>query len=734
MRMVIIQGTETVTKASIDRHIPALDWLIRYPKDWLRPDLIAGLTTAAVVIPRAMVYAAIAGLPLELGLYTALVPMVIYAVMGTSRPLSVSTTTAIAILTAREMTQLAPDGDGTRLVAAAATLALLTGGILLLASMLKLGFLANFISAPVLTGFRAGIGVVIIVDQIPKLLGLHFEKGPFFHNLLSIVRHLPESSIPTFVLGLIMLAGIVGMEKFAAEMPAPLVAVIAGIAAAALGGLDRFGVELVGSIRSGFPSFALPDPSLAPQLWPGALGIALMSFVESAAAGRAFVRPGELRPNPNQELLALGLANLTGSMFRIMPAGGGTSQTAVSRAAGARSQVAVLVAAAAVAATLLFLAPVIALIPQAVLAAVVVATTAGLVSPAEFRAIRRIRRMEFRWAAIGLGGVVLFGTLEGVLIAVTVSILVLMYHASTPPVYALGRKPGTDVFRPLSLEHPNDETFPGLLLRTEGRINFLNVQHVGDRMWVLIRETKPQVLVLDCSAIPDFEYTAVKGLSVFEAKLREEGTILWLAALNPGVLQGVDLTPIDRHLGKDRMFFNLEHAVNVYKETRWKQAWSPGLTSVRTRWRMTMLECVGLPPPVELRSWPWRSLKAAARCRTAKRLSQQKPGKGCALDILRKAAGYKQPKAGSRTGRCGTCARKGCRSIWLLASNENKIPRYAPHNGLTNSGHDLTLDPDCPADDGRISWNNQNSNYPIYWLRSVQVLQRIEPEWPQTVP
>ena len=553
----------------ISRYVPAFEWMSLYRKAWLRPDVIAGLTTAAVVIPKAMAYSAIAGLPLEAGLYTALVPGIIYGVLGPSRPLSVSTTTTIAILVAGELSQVAPQGDSARLMAAAATLALLAGGILVLASILRLGFLANFISDPVLVGFKAGIGVVIVVDQIPKLLGLHFSKGPFFQNLLSIVRHLPESSIPTLLLGLGMLAVVVGLEKYAPRMPAPLVAVVLGIAAAGLGGVDRMGIELVGRIRPGLPAFALPDFTLAGQLWPGALGIALMSFVESAAAGRAFVKPGEPRPLPNQELLSLGVANLAGSVFRILPAGGGTSQTAVNRSAGALTQVAGLATTAVVASALLFLAPVIALIPHAVLAAVVVATTLGLISPAEFRAIRGIRRMEFRWAAISMAGVVLVGTLEGILIAAAVSIIVLLYHACQPPVYALARKPGTNVFRPLSPEHPEDETFPGLLLlRTEGRIHFGNVQHVGDAMWKLIRDVGPKVLVLDCSAIPDFEYTALVALSGFEARLRDEGTTLWLAALNPAARQAMARAPIGKLLGDDRLQFNLESAVRKYSEIR----------------------------------------------------------------------------------------------------------------------------------------------------------------------
>jgi len=268
---------------------------------------------------------------------------------------------------------------------------------------------------------------------------VHLQKGGFFETLVSIVQHVPQSSVPTVVLALVMLALVVGLERFAPRVPAPLVAVAVGIAASGLLGLERSGVELVGQVRPGLPSFALPDVSLARQLWPSAVGIALMSFVETVAAGRSFLRPGEPLPAPNQELLALGLANVAGSPFSIMPAGGGTSQTAVNRAAGARTQIAGLVTAAAVVATLLLLAPVIGLMPQAALAAVVVATTVGLISPMEFGAIRRIRHMEFWWALVGAAGVVLFGTLNGILVAVAVSLLVLFYHANHPPVYLLGR-------------------------------------------------------------------------------------------------------------------------------------------------------------------------------------------------------------------------------------------------------------------------------------------------------
>jgi SulP family sulfate permease len=546
--------------------IPSLGWLPAYRKELLRPDVIAGLTAASVVIPKAMAYAAIAGLPVEVGLYTIFIPMVIYAVLGTSRPLSVSTTTTIAILTATELALAAPNGTPGEYLAAASTLALLVGAMLVLAAVLRLGFIANFISDPVLTGFKAGIGLVIVVDQVPKLLGQHFDKGGFFQNIISIVHDLPDLSVPTLIVSLVMLALIFGMEHFRPQSPAPLLAVIAGIAASALLGLEDKGVSIVGDISAGLPAFKVPVVSLASQLWPGALGIALMSFVETIAAGRAFLKHGEPHPEANNELFALGLANIIGGFFRIMPAGGGTSQTAVTRKAGAHTQVAGMVTASIAVATLLFLAPLVGIMPQATLAAVVVATSIGLVNPAEFSSIRYIRHVEFRWAVVAFLGVIFLGTLKGILVAVIVSMLSLLHQANKPPVYALGRIPGTDVFRPLSREHPGDETFEGLLmLRTEGRMHFASAPQSGQKMRALVQEYNPKVVMLDLSAVPDIEYTALRMLTEAEETLREAGITLWLSALNPEALNVIRQAPLGKTLGRERMFYNLNQAVENYQ-------------------------------------------------------------------------------------------------------------------------------------------------------------------------
>lgn len=547
--------------------LPIVGTLRSYRPEWLRCDLVAGLTTAAVVIPKAMAYAAIAGVPLVVGLYTSLVMLAVYALFGTSRLLSVTTSSTIAILTAAALGSAAPGADAASLLAASATLSLLVGLFLALGGVLRLGMVANLISDPVLTGFKAGIGIVIVLDQVPKLLGVHIEKTGFFRDIGSIARHLPETHLPTLLLALAMLLLMLGLEHFAPRVPAPLVTVAAGIALAAFAGLRESGVSLVGSVQAGLPPFAFPDLSMARGLWPAAVGIALMSFVETAAAGRAFIRKGDPLPEANRELVATGLANAVGSFFQIMPGGGGTSQTAVNQGAGARSQLSGVVTALVIVATLLFLAPLFGLMPNATLAAVVIVASIGLVKPTEFAAIRGVRTMEFRWALIAMAGVMLLGTLRGLLVAVLVSLVGLIVHANIHPIHVLGRKPGTSVFRPLSDEHPEDETYPGLLLlRPEGTIHFANAQRLGRMMRSLIGDYAPKVLVLDMGAVPELEYTALRVLTEGEEKLAEAGTALWLVAMNPEVVAVAKRSPLWERLGRERTFFTLEEAVNKYRQ------------------------------------------------------------------------------------------------------------------------------------------------------------------------
>lgn len=545
---------------------PVAEWLRDYRAEWLRLDVLAGLTTVAVVIPKAMAYASIAGLPLQVGLYTAFVPMLIYAFLGTSRPLSVSTTTTIAILTGAQISELGLT-DPDLLMRATATLTILVGVVLVGAAVLRFGFVANFISEPVLVGFKAGIGLVIVLDQVPKLLGIHIEKTGFFRRIARIWEALPDSSVATIVVSVVTILVLVALHHFTPKAPAPLVAVAAGIGGAAFLELQARGVELVGNIPKGLPMLTIPDLSLAEQLWPAAVGIALMSFTETVAAGRAFAAPGEPALRANQELTATGLANAGSALLGAMPSGGGTSQTAVNRSAGAKSQVAELVTAGGTLVTMLFLAPLIGLMPQATLAGVVIVYSVGLIKPAEFKAILGIRRMEFVWALAALAGVVLLGTLKGILVAIILSLIGLAQQTADPRVAVLGRKRGTNVFRPLSDEHPDDETYPGLLMvQTSGRIFFANAERVAEKLKALVEQSNPNVVAFYMRAVPDLEYTALKMLIESEKRARERGVEIWLVGMNPEVLDVVQRSSLGEALGRDRMHFNLESAVEQYQK------------------------------------------------------------------------------------------------------------------------------------------------------------------------
>lgn len=541
------------------------EWLGDYQQGWFKGDAIAGLTAAAVVIPKALAYATIAGLPVQIGLYTVLVPMAIYAVLGSSRPLSVSTTTTLAILVASALGQVSPSGDTATLIVASATLALMVGAILVLAGILRLGFVANFISEPVLVGFKAGIGIVIVLDQLPKLLGIHIEKGGFFHNVLATVEGLGHASLPTVAVGVFMVLILIGMKHFTPRLPAPLIAVALGIVGMSVLNLEQLGVSAVGIVPIGLPGLTLPDWSIVSQLWPSALGIALMSFTETIAAGRAFARSDEPALQPNRELVATGFANIGGALLGAMAAGGGTTQTAVNRLAGAQSQLAGLITAGLALGTCLLIAPFIGLMPNATLAAVVIVYSIGLIQPSEFRDILSVRRTEFVWALVALVGVMLLGTLQGIVVAIIVSLLALAYQVSDPPVHILGRKPGTNVYRPPCAE-TDDEHFEGLLmLRPEGRIFFANAERLGSKIRSLIAAAAPRVVILDLRSVFDLEYTALKMLTAAEQRLREKGISLWLVGMSPSVYAMVIHAPLGVALGDTRMLPNLEQAVADYQ-------------------------------------------------------------------------------------------------------------------------------------------------------------------------
>jgi sulfate permease, SulP family len=559
---------------------PFASWLFTYRREWLRGDLVGGMTAAAIVIPKVMAYGIIAGLTVEAGLYTALAAMLVYPLFGSSRLLIVSTSSTLAIMTAAAAVQVGQQ-SGAESAAVAATLTLLVGGFLIAASVLRLGFLANYISLPVLVGFQAGVAVVIVVSQLKSLLGVRIESTTTVGTLLELPSVLPQAHGPTMIVGAVAIAMLVGLNWLFPRRPMPLLLLALSIAVSLLVGLEAMGVRTVGAFPPGLPSLALPDVSLAPLLWPAALGIALMSFAESITAARAAWQKDEPPVNANREFLALGAVNSAVAMVGGIPSDGAVSHTAIARQAGGRSQLAQWASAAAVIVTLLMLSPVISALPQAALGAVVLFVAVGMVKPKDFAAIGRVRRTELVWSLATVAGVILIGTLEGILIAVVISVLTLIYQANRPPVYEIAYNSEHRVFRRVG-DHARDKTLPGLLiLRVEGRLMFANADNAAEKIRALVEQAKPSVIVLDCSAILDIEYTALVALAAAEQRLQERGVALWLAGVNPGVLPVLARSPLAAASDPTRLFANLEKALDA-----WQHAAAPpevsGVAEART--------------------------------------------------------------------------------------------------------------------------------------------------------
>jgi len=413
-------------------------------------------------------------------------------------------------------------------------LAILFGAIMLLAGLLRLGFLAQFISQPVLVGFKAGAGLFIASGQLGKLLGVSVPGGNFFEQLAGAIARVPAAHWLTVLLGLGSIALLLALRRWASRLPAPLVVVVLGILAVQALGLAGRGVAVIGHIPAGLPIPALPDPADLRELLGAALGIALMSCIDSIGAARAFAARDEPRIDANRELVALGAAAIGAGLLRGYPPDGGMSQTAVNRAAGARTQLAALVTAAMVALTLTLLTPLFASLPQASLGAIVLVAVSGLVDLAAIRRIGVVRRRDLALCLVAVASVLGLGILNGVLVAVLVSLLVLLYQTNTQPVELLGREPGTRRWR-ASRGTDDLETIAGLaVVRAEGRLYFANAQHVTDGVLAVVERLSPlpRVVVFDASVIPDLEFTALQALAGLNQELHTRGVAFWLAGLH----------------------------------------------------------------------------------------------------------------------------------------------------------------------------------------------------------
>jgi high affinity sulfate transporter 1 len=507
--------------------LPLWQWLSTYQRSWLGMDLVAGITLAAYAIPVSLAYAALAGLPPQMGLYCYLVGGLGYAVLGSSRHLAIGPTSAISLLLGVSLLELAA-GDVSRQASLASQTALLMAGVFLLAWLLRLSVLVNFISESILTGFKAGAALVIAATQLPKLLGVQGGGDDFFERLWLILQQLGSTNLTTLSIGLVAIGLLLVGERRLPGRPVALGVVLLALVAVALGHFDQRGVKIVGDIPAGLPalsvaSFDFSSLSLPEfrQLVRLAAACFLLSYIESVSAARTFALKHHYDVNPRQELLGLGAASLLAGLFQGYPVAGGLSQSAVNERGGAQTPLSLVFASAAICCVLLLLTGFFRTLPDAVLAAVVLVAIKGLIDIGELRHLWRASRMDFGAAAVALAGVLLMGVLDGVVVAVLASVVMLLGRSSRPHVAFLGRIPGTNRFSDLA-RHPENEPIPGVVaFRVQASLLYFNVDHVLDVVRDRVRDQKDvRTVVCDLSNVP---YVDIAGARMLR-RLHEEFT------------------------------------------------------------------------------------------------------------------------------------------------------------------------------------------------------------------
>ena len=514
-----------------------------YRTGWLSGDLVAGLTVWAVLVPEALAYATIAGVSPVVGLYAAPAALIFYAAFGSSRHLVVGPMSATAALSAATVGEFATQGSK-QFVAMTAALAITTGLAALVAGLARLGFLANFISEPVLKGFIVGLALTIIMGQLPAFFGVEKGSGNFFAKLWDLITKLGDTSGTTLLVGVLSLVFVLGLKRVAPVVPASLAAVALGVVAVKALHLDDHGVAIVGPIKSGLPSVGVPDVNTGDfaDLVGPCLGVMLIGFAEGLGAAKTYAAREHYEIDTNRELLGLGAANVASGLASGMVVNGSLSKTAVNGAAGARSQISGLVCAGLTVLTLLFLTSLFEDLPEATLAAVVIAAVMELVDIGALATLYRVytralgrayggiaARPDFIAALAAMAGVLIFDTLPGLFLGIAISLLLLVYRASRPHVAVLGRVPGTadqwvDVER-----HPQDEPVPGVVvLRVESGLFFANAEHVR----VTIRrhvDDDTRAVVLDAETVPFVDVSAARMLEELAEDLRRDGVALVIA-------------------------------------------------------------------------------------------------------------------------------------------------------------------------------------------------------------
>lgn len=466
---------KTASSGGLTRYIPILSWLPTYDRAWLAADVIAGLTLWGLVAPEAMAYAGIAGLPPQAGLYTLLASLLLYALLGTARHLSVGPTSATSALIASTVAAALAVSAAAALGSSdpetyqnyASAVVLVVGVVFLLAGLARLGFITQFLSKPVMDGFVLGLAIFVAVGQLNKLFGVEKGEGNTVRKLLTIIKELPQANWVTFAVGASALALLFLLPRLSKKIPAGLVVLFGYIAMSTVLGLNaNYGVEVVGALPQGLPSLALPRvpvTTFLAMILP-AIGIVLVAYSEALGVAREFAEKHGYEVDPNQELNAHGLVNLASSLFGGMIGAGGMSASAVKEGSGGRTQVANLVAWGAMVLTVLFLTPLFTSLPEAVLAALIIHAVWHIIIARKLQQVRLVSRTEFWLAVLTLGGVLLIDVFEGMIIGLLASLMLVVYKSSRLQLSSLGRVPGVPGAYSDLTRHPENTPVPGVLI------------------------------------------------------------------------------------------------------------------------------------------------------------------------------------------------------------------------------------------------------------------------------
>jgi sulfate permease, SulP family len=550
------------------RLVPILGWIRSYDRGWLRGDLVAGVAVAALIVPKNLGYAGIAGIPLQNGLYAAAAGAILYAIFGTSRQISTGPSSGLAAVAASAVVVAGITGiqDVASFVA---LITVVSGALYLVLAVLKMGWIAQFLSRAVVTGFLFGAAIDVVIGELPKLTGTEVTGSNPLQELWSWLGSLGDAQLATVLVGGAALVVVFGLRVVAPRVPGALVLVVGGLAASWILDLDARGVALVGEVPRGLPTLQVPEGQLLADhpstVAVAAVALVLIGFSQTAGDARAFAARHRYRIDINQESVAQGMANVGAGLFQGMPVSTSLSASSLNDHTGARSGLASLTSGVLVLLTLLVLAPVFSALPKAVLGALIIeAVVLGMMDLPEMRRLARVQRFDFWIAVAAIAATLLVGVLAGVLVGIGLSLLWLISVATRPPMPLLGREPGTQVFRELD-EHPEDESLPGVVvLRLDGGLFFATSDALEDR----IREvalSAPDVtgIVLDCGGMDFIDSQGSAKLRDILELTERAGVTLRLARVKPAVRELLRRDHVLDRIGDDRIHGNVDRAVEA---------------------------------------------------------------------------------------------------------------------------------------------------------------------------